>query len=201
MGRLGDVAEQARNNVSPFSAPDTLFLHFSIPAFDEGQWLKLENGADIKNQKTLVPPGVVLLSKLNPEINRVWLVDVRPQDRVVRSTEFLVLRPRSPYGRSFQYCTPRSEGFRREIEGLVTGTSKSHQRAQAGAILGLATLKPSEALVRAFEGVAGPLLERTLQCRCESRTLAALRDALLPKLIREEPRVKDAERFLKERGL
>jgi type I restriction enzyme S subunit len=33
----------------------------------------------------------------------------------------------------------------------------------------------------------------------ESRTLAALRDALLPKLIRGEIRLKDAERFLKER--
>jgi type I restriction enzyme S subunit len=30
---------------------------------------------------------------------------------------------------------------------------------------------------------------------------AALRDALLPKLIHGEIRVKDAERFLKERGL
>jgi type I restriction enzyme S subunit len=37
--------------------------------------------------------------------------------------------------------------------------------------------------------------------RSESRTLAALRDALLPKLISGEIRVKDAERFLKERGL
>jgi len=35
----------------------------------------------------------------------------------------------------------------------------------------------------------------------ESETLAALRDALLPKLISGELRVKDAERFLKERGL
>lgn len=35
----------------------------------------------------------------------------------------------------------------------------------------------------------------------ESRTLAALRDALLPKLISGKLRVKDAERFLKERGL
>ncbi|MDZ7337192.1 MAG: restriction endonuclease subunit S [candidate division KSB1 bacterium] len=35
----------------------------------------------------------------------------------------------------------------------------------------------------------------------ESRTLAALRDALLPKLVRGEIRVKDAERFLRDRGL
>jgi len=32
-------------------------------------------------------------------------------------------------------------------------------------------------------------------------TLAALRDALLPKLISRELRVKDAERFLEERGM
>jgi type I restriction enzyme S subunit len=55
------------------------FLHFSIPAFDEGQWPKLELGEDIKSQKSRVPPGVVLLSKLNPEIERVWLVDVKPR--------------------------------------------------------------------------------------------------------------------------
>jgi type I restriction enzyme S subunit len=35
----------------------------------------------------------------------------------------------------------------------------------------------------------------------QSRTLAALRDTLLPKLIRGEIRVKDAERFLEERGV
>lgn len=33
------------------------------------------------------------------------------------------------------------------------------------------------------------------------RALAGLRDLLLPKLIRGEMRVKDAERFLEERGL
>jgi len=35
----------------------------------------------------------------------------------------------------------------------------------------------------------------------ESSTLAAIRDALLPKLISGEIRLKDAERFLEERGL
>ena len=39
-----------------------------------------------------------------------------------------------------------------------------------------------------------PLIESTVES-------AALRDALLPKLIRGEIRVRDAERFLKERGL
>ncbi|MGQ9526079.1 MAG: restriction endonuclease subunit S, partial [Armatimonadota bacterium] len=116
-------------------------------------------------------------------------------------TEFLVIRPRPPFGRAFTYCLARSPLFRQQIEGLVTGTSKSHQRAQAGSILGIRMVRAMGALVGAFERTAGALLDRTLQCRRESRTLAALRDTLLPKLISGEIRVKDAERFLEERGL
>ncbi|WP_084784955.1 restriction endonuclease subunit S [Calidithermus timidus] len=43
--------------------------------------------------------------------------------------------------------------------------------------------------------------EQIIGNRSQSTTLAALRDALLPKLISGELRVKDAEKFLKERGL
>ena len=200
VGTLAEIVELVRDHVNPLSEPASEFLHFSIPAFDEGRWPKLERGEEIKSQKWQVPPEVVLLSKLNPEIERVWLVDVKPDDRAVCSTEFLVLRPKPPYGRAYVYCLTRSPLFRQQIEGLVTGTSKSHQRAQPSAILELATIKPSAPVVTAFDRVAASLLDRSLECRRESRTLAALRDALLPKLIRGEIRVKDAERFLKERG-
>jgi len=196
VGTLGDVTEHVRDNENPLDSPDQLFRHFSIPAFDEGQWPATEFGASIKSQKTRVPPGVVLLSKLNPEIERVWLVDVQPGDRAVCSTEFLVLAPRSPYGRAYAYCAMRSPNFRQELEGLVTGTSKSHQRAQSTAILSLAVAKPLEALITTFERIANPMIARTLECRREARSLAALRDTLLPKLICGEIRVKDAARFI-----
>jgi len=52
-----------------------------------------------------------------------------------------------------------------------------------------------------FQRLIEPWFTTYRKCSGESRTLAALRDALLPKLIRGEIRVKDAERFLKERGL
>ena len=200
VGTLAEIVELVRDHVNPLSEPASEFLHFSIPAFDEGRWPKLERGEEIKSQKWQVPPEVVLLSKLNPEIERVWLVDVKPDDRAVCSTEFLVLRPKPPYGRAYVYCLTRSPLFRQQIEGLVTGTSKRQQRAQPSPILELATIKPSAPVVTAFDRVAASLLDRSLECRRESRTLAALRDALLPKLIRGEIRVKDAERFLKERG-
>ncbi len=196
VGTFTEVVEVQRNQINPLDWPETEFIHFSIPAFDEGQWPKSEIGKNIKSLKSLVTPGVVLLSKLNPEIERVWLVDVQPNDRAVCSTEFLVLAPNSPHGRSYLYCLVRSPLFRQQIQGLVTGTSKSHQRAQVAAILGLTIVKPSKPLLSQFEHGAEPLLARSLECRRESRTLAALRDTLLPKLISGELRVKDAEKFL-----
>ena len=196
VGTFGDVVEQLRDSENPLESPDFEFRHFSIPAFDEGRWPKREIGGNIKSLKSRVPAGVILLSKLNPEIERVWLVDVQPGDRAICSTEFLVLAPRLAHGRSYVYCLARSPQFRQELEGLVTGTSKSHQRAQVGSILGLSVVRPPEKLLNRFEVVAEPLLARTLARRSESRTLAALRDALLPKLISGELRVKDAEALL-----
>jgi type I restriction enzyme S subunit len=200
-GRFGEVVEHLRDQENPLSYPDVLYHHFSIPAFDEGQMPKLEYGESIKSLKWRVPAGVVLLSKLNPEIDRVWLVDIASTDRAVCSTEFLVLRARAPFARSFAYCLARSSAFRQQIKGLVTGTSKSHQRAQVDSILNLGVVLAPAAIARAFNAAAEGLLARALATRLESRTLAALRDVLLPKLISGELRVKDAERFLKERGL
>ena len=196
VGRHSDVVEQLRDPENPLSSPDVLFQHFSIPAFDEGQNPKPEYGQSIKSLKSRVPAGTTLLSKLNPEIERVWLVDVRPGERAVCSTEFLVLHARPPFTRSFVYCFARSILFRKQIESLVTGTSKSHQRAQVDSILNLEVVMPSSSIVAAFDRSADSLLARTLKCRRESRTLAALRDTLLPKLISGELRVPDAERLV-----
>lgn len=196
VGTLGDVVKQLRDQENPLSSPDLVFSHYSIPAFDEGQQPKLEYGESIKSLKFRVPAGTVLLSKLNPEIERVWLVDVQPGERAVCSTEFLVLSSRTPFTRAYVYFLARSQTFRQQIEALVTGTSKSHQRAQADVVLTLDIIVPPAPITEAFDETASELLDRTLTCRRESRTLATLRDTLLPKLISGELRIPDAERIV-----
>ncbi|HWV56932.1 MAG TPA: restriction endonuclease subunit S [Longimicrobiales bacterium] len=193
---LGDVADQIRENVTPAENPDAWFEHYSIPAFDAAQVPVSEPGREIKSQKSRVIPGSVLLSKLNPEIPRVWLVDVQREDRAICSKEFLVYRAREPHGRAWLYCLLRSSRVRDELQGMVTGTSKSHQRVPPQAILRIEVPKAPDAIAQTFERVVEPLLKRVLMCRHESRTLAALRDTLLPKLISGELRVKDAERLV-----
>jgi type I restriction enzyme S subunit len=54
---------------------------------------------------------------------------------------------------------------------------------------------PSEDVAAAFEALVHPLYLLMTRNAQQSRTLAAVRDALLPKLLSGEVRVKDAERF------
>jgi len=87
-----------------------------------------------------------------------------------------------------------------EIREHLTGTSIPH--ADKNWISAQMVCFPNKGeLLFYFEEIVGQMRKRIRALRDESRTLAALRDALLPKLIRGEIRVKDAERFLKERGL
>jgi type I restriction enzyme S subunit len=58
----------------------------------------------------------------------------------------------------------------------------------------------SDALLDCFEGLVEPFFQRILTNILQIRTLAALRDLLLPKLMSGEIRVKDAEKLLGEAG-
>lgn len=82
-----------------------------------------------------------------------------------------------------------------EAEGTVFG---SIRKKDFGAI---SCVVPPRDLVVEFERMASPFDSRIEANERESRTLAALRNALLPKLISGKIRVKDAEWFLRERGL
>lgn len=65
----------------------------------------------------------------------------------------------------------------------------------------LRVVVPSEPVLTSFTRSAVSLYRQLAENERESRSLAQLRDTLLPKLISGELRVPDAEAFLKERGL
>ena len=65
-------------------------------------------------------------------------------------------------------------------------------------LAGVDVSKPPPAAIEDFEQKVAPLMERILNNLFESRTLAALRDALLPKLLSGKIRVQHAGKFVKE---
>lgn len=190
---LDELAQQHTTTINPSVAGDEQFEHYSLPAFDNGASPAIDRGESIKSNKTLVPAGAVLLSKLNPEISRVWMPNPADGMRQVASTEFLAFVPKIPGGRNLLFAMFRDATFRQILEGMVTGTSKSHQRISPPALRAVQVLAGEPTVFQAFERMASAMTDRLLRNRRESRTLAATRDALLPKLMSGELRVRDAE--------
>jgi len=140
-----------------------------------------------------IPDGTVVLSfKLT--VGRVAITDGEmlsneaiahflPREGTFLSSEYLYC-----YLRTFDYESLGS------TSSIATAVNSDSVRA-------IPLLIPVSSVHDGFQRTVRPLFLRLRALQRESRTLAALRDALLPKLIRGEVRVKDAEKFLKERGL
>ena len=194
--RLDEVADHLRQTVDPSRSPEFEHCHYSIPAFDSGKRPVIEPGNAIRSNKSVVHPSTVLLSRLNPNIERVWLIGPEPGEAAIASTEFAVLRPRQPTDSSFLYCTLRSDRFRNVLAGLVTGTSKSHQRVRPQALAGTTLLVPSQEVLAGFSGAASQWLRQTLELMSASQTMTDIRNTLLPKLISGEIQTDAAEEMV-----
>lgn len=192
--QLTELAKHHTATTSPSAMPDTPFAHFSIPAYDNDRTPLLELGANIKSNKTLVPRGAVLLSKLNPDIPRVWLPDQSLDVRQICSTEFLAFTPLAAASRALLFCLFCDHAFRNMLRSLVTGTSKSHQRVPPKALKSQLVIAGTPAVLLAFAKLATPWLDQTIASRAEAQTLTELRDCLLPRLVSGEVPVADAER-------
>jgi len=191
VGRVSEFTELSRDTLNPLEFPREAFDHYSIPAFDDGRWPKEETGAEIRSNKYLVPKNAVLLSKLNPRIRRVWLPTVHDDRRSIASTEFLVALPKKDTSREYMYALFTSQLFLEVFTTLVTGTSGSHQRVRPQFLLAMEVVIPPGACRARFARIATPLFDSVSRNLAEARTLAAIRDALLPKLISGEIRVKN----------
>jgi type I restriction enzyme, S subunit len=201
VGEIDQILNLQKDSLDPATAPDEVFDHYSIPAFDAGKYPAKELGSSIKSQKFLVADRDVLVSKLNPSTPRVWIPFASSGRRAICSTEFLVCRTSSIFGRAYAYCLASSDAIVEAMTGLAGGTSNSHQRIRPGDFLALPCCIGTEMVRSAFLNVVEPLLGKSLVLRAESRSLSIARDALLPKLISGQIRIPDAEKMLQEVGV
>ena len=142
--------------------------------------------------------GDTLVARITPclENGKTAFVDFLNKDQIGwGSTEYIVLRPKPPLPAEFAYCLARCIEFREFAIQSMTGTS-GRQRVPPEALSHFRMIRPPEKLAGIFGGIVKPLFTRAHAAANESRTLAALRDALLPKLISGEVRVAVHGQFL-----
>ena len=193
VGPLTRIATLQTRTVQPGERPDTLWEHYSIPAFDEGRVPKWERGDTIKSGKYAVPPGSVLASKLNPQFPRVWLPEISDATVAICSTEFMPFVPTDEKRRPYLYELIKSPKVQEEIRTRVSGSTGSRQRAKPKDIAVMPVLVPRPEVITAFCGVVDELHKKLLACRRNSLSLARTRDRLLPKLLSGEIELPAAE--------
>jgi type I restriction enzyme S subunit len=142
------------------------------------------------NERLACGPGIVVGRKGNPGV-----VTWAPTDFFVIDTAFYVVPRTSCHSLRFLFYALQTH----DLASLGTDSAVPGLNRNL-AYMSLQVL-PSPSLLMKFDAVSRALDERVHACSQQSRTLAALRDTLLPKLISGALRVKDAERFLRERGV
>jgi type I restriction enzyme S subunit len=158
-------------------------------------WVLREMGSGMKFIN-----GDTLVARITPclENGKTAFVDFLGDGEVGwGSTEYIVLRPTGSIPPVFAYLLARTENFRTFAIQQMTGSS-GRQRVPADS-LGKYILPAPEidsSLFQDFGKLVSPLFDRIKAAMEQSRTLAALRDALLPKLVSGELRVPDAERIV-----
>jgi type I restriction enzyme S subunit len=110
------------------------------------------------------------------------------------STGFAVLRPLGVQYAEFVYFGATARENIEALSHLADGGAYPAVRPEVVAATQI--MKSGDDLVEEYSRVAGPLLAKMAGNERESRTLAALRDTLLPRLISGELRVRNAQEFI-----
>lgn len=147
------------------------------------------DGAPSRAQRVL-RSGDTLVGTVRPGNGSYTLV---AEEGLTGSTGFAVLRPQKAEWVEFVYLAATAASNIDALSHLADGAAYPAVRPEVVAATPVA--RPDDRVLGAFSKYTAPLLARIAQSERESRTLAALRDTLLPKLISGELRVKDAERF------
>jgi type I restriction enzyme, S subunit len=125
---IEEVGLPTTPKIEPFRFPKEVFELYSVPSFSNGE-PELVAGEEIKSSKQFVQEGDVLLCKIVPHLNRVWVVPTANHHRQIASTEWIVVRSKELDSNYLRYCL-MGPIFRELFMGEVSGVGGSLMRAR-----------------------------------------------------------------------
>jgi type I restriction enzyme S subunit len=187
-GVLADLAEHPRRGVQPdLVDPSTLYV--GLEHMPRGRMVLDDWGGAgaLESGKLKFRRGEILFGKLRPYFHKVG---VAPIDGIC-STDIVVIRPRTDPAFGLVLGIVSSDAFVDYAAAGSTGTRMP--RTNWAEMAHFPCAIPPDQVMGSFTDQIRPAIDRVVSSIHESRTLAALRDTLLPKLISGELRVADAE--------
>lgn len=188
-GTLGEVAENPRRSIQPDEIKSSMSYigleHMPRRSIALSEW---ESDTKLGSNKLEFKRGEILFGKLRPYFHKVG---VAPLDGVC-STDILVVRPKTPEWFGFVLGHVSSVELVNHTDAASTGTKMP--RTNWNDIARFEVALPPESLAAEFTATIRPMIDRIIANIHESRTLAELRDALLPKLLSGELRVPEIKK-------
>ena len=188
-GRLADIAIAPGRNVDPASLDDqTPYIgleHMPRRSIALTGW---ESVGKVTSNKSIFKRGEVLFGKLRPYFHKVGVAPING----VCSTDIVVISSKSAEWSAFALACTSSAEFVSYTNQSSTGTRMP--RTNWTTMRDYRVCLPAAPVLGAFENALRPMLEQIITNVHDCGTLAGIRDALLPKLISGEMRVRDAEK-------
>lgn len=179
---LSDLVSTKTKTFNPKKTSETLVNHFSMPAFDEDQYPIIDKVTSIKSNKNIVEPFSVLVSKMNPQVKRVWLPNISDKILNVASTEFLTFTADSAEMQAFIFSIVNNKSYKQFLMSNTTGSTNSRQRVLPRVAYSFEIAFNRIKAERLGELLV-PFLEKIKLTKSEIQRLKKLRALLLPKLL------------------
>ena len=125
---VAGINKYTGNSVNPLEYPEQLYELYSVPSFETG-YPEIIRGKEIGSTKITVEEGDVLVCKINPRINRVWVVKHNTEYPLLASSEWIVIRNNEIDSNYLKWYFS-SPSFRTLINSQVAGIGGSLTRAQ-----------------------------------------------------------------------
>jgi type I restriction enzyme, S subunit len=156
-------------------------------------WLSTWESSDgIVSAKSRFTRGDILFGKLRPYFHKVGLTFIDG----ISSTDIFVVRPRRAALRGWLLAILSSDDVVTHASAVGDGTRMPRAKWSDLASYEVPWMGEGEAVE--FSEFVSSLSNRVASACAESKTLAGLRDTLLPKLMSGEIRVRDAEKAVEE---
>lgn len=127
--------------------------------------------------------GDTLLARITPCLENGKTAYVHGLEGVCwGSTEFIVMHSKNSYSREFIYCLARTEKFREYAIRHMTGSS-GRQRVDPDVVDNYILPIPPKTILSAYSKLANPMFEKIHSNIEQNRTLAKIRDNIIPKLL------------------
>jgi type I restriction enzyme S subunit len=192
-GKVGDIASSTASPVDPRTL-DAETPYIGLEHMPRGRVILDEWGqaGQVMSGKARFQATDVLFGKLRPYFHKVGIAPVSG----VCSTDVLAVVPKSDTWLPFVLMHLSSDNLIEHANACSSGTKMP--RVRWGDIARFEIPIPPEPLASTYSRLVSPMLRKAASSVLESRTLAQLRDALLPKLLSGELRIRDAEKMVED---